>query len=171
MKKPATPSENLTVLEGDLIFRKLVPTEDDSQSQYHRVVGMLAYAQYMIQKYQYIEKAHRDDGTYPSDEKMKGIIRYSSEEKTLGTLKKNSESELHELISSFVCEEVEDKIKKYTQFGTAVGASVVASLVYSVLIAIIIFSATVLAPDTKFSRIIRILIEQEPLQETPASQQ
>jgi hypothetical protein len=120
--KPKDYSEeenNLTLLEGDIIFKKLVLEGSQSQTGYNKIVGMIAYCQYVIRKYQYLEKSKRDNGTYPT----------------------------------------EDMLKKHTKFWNSVWANLVSSFIYSLIIGAIIFSATASLPNTKFSRIIKILFE------------
>ena len=154
---------NLTLLEGEIIFKKLVAEGNQSQTNYDKIIGMIAYSQYMIRKYQYLEKSKRDNGTYPTDAEIKGIILYYSSEQgdAIAALKKTSELQLKECIKDFVTKETEDMLKKHTKFWTSVWANLVSSFIYSLIIGAIIFSATASMPDTKFSKIVKILFDNE----------
>ena len=107
---------SLTLLEGEIIFKKLVLESNQSQTSYDKIIGMIAYSQYMIRKYQYLEKSKRDNGNYPTDAEIKGIILYYSSEKgdAIEALKKTSELQLKECIKDYITKETEDMLKKHT---------------------------------------------------------
>jgi hypothetical protein len=163
MNKPQKKEDNnLTIIERDIIFRKLVQEDTRSQTNYDRIVGMIAYCQYLIQKYQWLEKSKQDNTTYPTDAEVKGIILYYSSEKgdAIESLKKTSELQLKGCIKDFITKETEAMLKKHTRFWNSVCANLVSSFIYSLIIGAIIFSATASMPNTKFSRIIKILFEE-----------
>lgn len=163
MNEPQKKEDNnLTLVERDIIFKKLVLEDTKSQTSYGRIVGMIAHCQYLIQKYQYLEKSKLDQGTYPTDSEIEALIKYfSSGSIAIESLKKTAELQLKECIKDFINKETEDMLKKHTKFWSSVWANLVSSFIYSLIIGAIIFSATASMPDTKFSRCVKILFENE----------
>lgn len=158
--------------EDATVFSALLSGKSDSS--FHQLSGMLAYAQYSLHKHQFIQKYTRDEGVPPTDDQIKILIRSFQDENSfiLENLSQQSDKLLTEIIEEYASQVSEEKfvkpvekiVRDNTKFWIAVQASVTASFIYSLLIAIVIFMATAALPDTKFSRIIRILINttEEP---------
>ena len=152
--------EPLTILEGKSIFGKLVPPSTDSKSKHEIIIGKLAYAQYIIQKYQFIEKSKQDNGVYPGEAKIRTLISYFDDHgDALEILKTKAETELGSYTDELLYNKTEEIIIKHKSFWNSVSAGIAGAFIYSIIIALVIFSATIGMPDTKFSRIAEILIE------------
>lgn len=153
--------------EDAIVFSALLSSKSDSN--FHRLSCMVAYARYSLNKHQFIQKYTKDEGVPPTDDRIKSLVRCFQDENSdiLRDLSQQSERLLTEIIEEYAIKTLEEKIvkpveevvKDNTRFWIAVRAGVVASFIYSLLIAIVIFTATAALPDTKFSRIVRILIE------------
>jgi len=153
--------EYLTLLEGKNIFNKLVPSNIGKHSKYDEILGKLSYTQYIIQKYQYIEKSKQDNGVYPTEDEIRTIISYfGNHGEALSVLKTQAAAELQEYTDELLFERTEEIIVKHKSFWGSVFASIVAAFIYSIIISLIIFTITVGMPDTKLSRITTILFEK-----------
>jgi hypothetical protein len=93
------------------------------------------------------------------------------------SLKKQSENLLIEYAEEYlenakreeILEPIERIVKKHTNFWSSIWANLVAAVLYSFVVAVIIFTATAAAPNTKFAQIIRILLEEPPESVEPNS--
>lgn len=161
--------------EDAKVFSILVPPKKNL-SQFDEIAGMIANAQYSLQKHQFIEKYTQEDGQAPPIEHVRSIILSFKDENSAAfyNLKQKSESLLKDYAREYlnnttgeeILKPVEQIIKKYTRFRTSVGANLVAAMVYSLAIALAIFIATAAVPDTKFAKIIKILIEKPKIEKT-----
>ena len=162
------------------VFQILVP--DSEQASLEWLQGMLAYSRYTLQKNEFIEYISKTRGTLPSDDEITAIVASFQNHNSdiIKKLKQQSEQDLTQIIQDYANQVAQEKfikpieeiltknlssleksISRKSSFWTSVQASVAASLFYSLLIAMILFIATAALPDTKFSRIIRILFETE----------
>lgn len=159
--------EPLTILEGRVIFRKLIPQNNDNQSKHDAIVGKLAYTQYVIQKYQFIEKSRKDNGAYPGEAKMETLISFFGAHggDALSNLRASAEAELKAYSDELLYKKTEEIIVKHKSFWGAVFASIMGAFLYSIIIALIIFSITIGMPNTKIARISEILLEDTAEQE------
>ena len=97
----------------------------------------------------------------------------------LSSLKQQSENLLREYTEEYlenakreeILEPIEEIVRKHTNFWSAIWTNIVAAILYSLIIAIVIFTATAAVPDTKFSKIIRILLDEAPKQNNPETSQ
>jgi hypothetical protein len=155
-----TEKEPLTILESRTIFRKLIPQDNDFQSKHDAIIGKLAYTQYVIQKYQFIEKSRQDDGEYPGEAKMETIISFfGAQGDALANLKASAEAELTAYSDELLYRRTEEIVVKHKSFWGAVFASMTGAFLYSIIIALVIFSITIGMPNTKIARISEILLE------------
>jgi hypothetical protein len=162
-----TDSAVIISQEDAIVFSKLLP--DRNMPKFEKVVGMIAYAQYALQKHQYIESYYREEGQSPSEDLLKSIILTFKNENgsALETLKDNSRNLLKEYAKEYaksvahanIINPIKKEVHKRTRFWQGVAASSLGALVYSLLVAVIIFIATAAMPETKFSKIVRILFE------------
>ena len=171
-------------LEDAVVFEKLM-APDDKKSKLSEVSGMIAYANYALQKHQYIEQFKKENHDEPpSDDLLKSIIlSFKTDGAALDGLRQQSERLLREYAEEYaiamgsrrIVKPIETAIKTETRslrasvdermrFWPGVGASMLGALFYSFLVAVVIFITTVSAPETKFSRAFTILFEEAQVQ-------
>lgn len=165
------PSDDPFLIQEDKkVFEILNPTRKDI-SKFDEIAGMIAYAQYSLQKHQYVSTYQKDEKRPPSEESLKAIIMSFKDENSaaLLSLKRNAEILLGEYTQEYlenakrgeILDPIEKIIKRHTNFWISIGTNLVAAVIYSFFVAIIVFTATAAVPNTKFSRIFRILIEEQ----------
>lgn len=156
--------------EDAVVFSLLLSGKSGERDyNFRRLSGMIADAMYSLNKHRYIEKYVKDQGGLPTNQEIRVLMRSFQDEDSyrLQALEQQSANSLKEVIDEYVGRIAEEKfarpvekiVKDNTKFWIAVRASIVASFIYSLLIAAAIFTATAALPDTKFARIIQILIE------------
>ena len=165
-----TDDQGAAISQEDAVVFSILLPPDSQHSIFDRVSGMLAYSQYALQKHQYIEKYTRDNGKLPTEEQIKTLIISFKDKNSdaLENLKHRAEKFLKEYAEEYsdrirkenILDPVEKIVKKHTGFWFSVGASLVGGLLYSFAIAIAIFIATAAIPDAKFSKIIKLLMNE-----------
>jgi hypothetical protein len=164
-------SAAVTISQEDaIVFAKLMPPESTT-SRFDRVAGMIAYAQYALHKHQFIEQYTKEEGKAPTEDHLKSIILTfkdahgtaleSLKEQSRNLLKQYAEEYAASVDQTRLLQPIKNEVRSRTRFWPNVAASVTAALIYSFVVAVIIFIATAAMPDTKFSRIIRILTEPD----------
>ncbi|NJM98011.1 MAG: hypothetical protein HC800_13435 [Phormidesmis sp. RL_2_1] len=159
--------------EDAKVFSALVPSDNTTDiSKFDEVSGLIAYARYSLQKHQFVIKYQQEEGRPPTADNIQAIIMSFKDvnSEALQTLKQKSESLLREYAEEYaenakrkdILAPMELIVKKHTRFWLAVGTNLVAALIYSFIVAVILFTATAVAPNNKFSQIIKILMESQP---------
>ena len=178
-KNPNPGNDTSLIQEDAEVFAILIPSEKRNLSKFEEVSGLIAYAQYSLQKHQFIKKYEQEEGQPPTKDHIHSIIlsfRYRNSA-TLLSLKQKSENLLREYAKEYlenvqhreIIEPIEKIVKKHTNFWSSIWTSLVAAFLYSFVVAIIIFTATAAVPNNKFSQIIRILLEEQPNSANPNS--
>jgi hypothetical protein len=167
------------------VFSVLVPKGEEFNFEHS--AGMLAYALYTLQKHQFIINSIEEENSLPKNDEIRTIVKSFQYENSylIDNLKRQSQSILSKVVEEHANQIVREKfieptelmingklgsiekvVKNSTKFQTAVIASICASFLYSFLIAIVVFMATSALPDTKFSKIVKILFEVEKTEST-----
>lgn len=160
------------IQEDAKVFAILVPPKKRYPSKFEEVSGLIAYAQYSLQKHQFVTKYQQEEGQPPTEDHIRSIVLSFKDVNSaaLLSLKQQSENLLREYAKEYlenakreeILDPIERIVNKHTNFWSSIWANLVASVVYSFVVAVIIFTATVAVPNTKFSQIIRILLEEQP---------
>jgi hypothetical protein len=164
MKIDVAPHRTLNSEEASLLGM-LIP--DNVSNKFDNLVGHVACAQFIIQKHQFIEQSKKDDGIEPTDEKLISLLTSfrANNSNALTSLKTSSEQLLKNFaeeysrkanLTNFV-----EPIKKHVDLRTGwlnnVWASIVGAFLYSIIVGIVIFTVTVVQPESKFAKAFRIL--------------
>jgi hypothetical protein len=169
------------IQEDAKVFAILIPPKKDSFSKFEEVSGLIAYAQYSLQKHQFVMKYQQEEGRPPTEENIRAIVMSfkDADSAALLSLKQQSENLLREYAKEYwenakreeMLQPIENIVKKHTNFWSSIWANLVASVLYSFLIAIIVFTATATLPNTKFAQIIKILMQEESNSTNPKPSQ
>ncbi|MEZ4678230.1 MAG: hypothetical protein R2932_28845 [Caldilineaceae bacterium] len=126
---------------------------------------------YSLQKHQFTTKYEQDEGQPPTEAHIRSIVMSFKDVNSaaLLSLKQQSENLLREYAKEYlenakreeILEPIERIVKRHTNFWSSIWANLVAAVVYSLIVAVIIFTATAAVPNTKFSQIIRIIMEEQ----------
>ncbi|MEG4573531.1 hypothetical protein QUA56_12670 [Microcoleus sp. N3A4] len=167
------------LLQADEKVFELLNPPNTNLSKLDKVSGMIAYAQYSIHKHQFVKDYQQSQGTMPTEDALKSaIMSYKNENSAaLLSLKMQSNILLNEYAEEYlekeirqeILEPIEQIIQKRTSFWSAIGTNLFASVIYSFVIALIVFTTTAAVPNTKFSRILKILMEESPNPTYPAN--
>lgn len=164
-------NDPLLIQEDEKVFEILNPL-NKNLSKADEIAGMVAYAQYSLQKYQFIKRYQQEEGRLPTEDLLRSIIMSFKDENSVAllSLKQKAEILLKEYTVEYlenakreeILEPIEEIIKKRTNFWSSVGSNLAAAVIYSFFVAIIVFTATAAVPNTKFAQILRILMEEKP---------
>jgi hypothetical protein len=176
---PASGDDPFLIQEDAKVFAILIPPKKRYLSKFEEVSGLIAYAQYSLQKHQFVTKYQQEEGQPPTEAHIRSIIMSFKDVNSaaLLSLKQQSENLLREYAKEYlenakreeILEPIEEIVKKHTNFWSSIWANLVAAVLYSFVVAIIIFTATAAVPNTKFAQIIRILLEEQPDSANPSS--
>jgi len=159
-------------LEDKKVYQRLVPSSESKADgdKFDAIVGMIAYANYFLERHQYIDKHIAEEEAEPEPREIKKLIYSFTGENSvaLENLKTRSELLLKDYTKAYaelrvnqnVVEPVDKIVKHHTNFWRSVLASILGSFFYSLIIAAVIFIATVAMPDSKFAQVINILFEE-----------
>ncbi len=171
-------SDPFLLQEDEKVFELLNPP-NTNLSKLDKVSGMIAYAQYSIHKHQFVKDYQQSQGTMPTEDALKSaIMSYKNENSAaLSSLKMQSNILLNEYAEEYlekrireeILEPIEKVIEKRTSFWPAIGTNLFGSVIYSFVVALIVFTTTAAVPNTKFSRIFKILMEESPNPTYPAN--
>ncbi len=180
---PAENSNNLvsipSILQEDEEIFEILNSPNINTSKADKIAGMIAYAQYSRRKHQSLKTYRQIEGKTPTEDILKLINMSFKDEKsdTLSSLKMDSqmllkdyaEEYLEKKIRQEILEPIEKVIEKRTSFLSAIGTNLLAAVIYSFAVALIVFTTTAAVPNTKFSRIFKILMEESPKPTYPAN--
>jgi hypothetical protein len=168
-KNTSISNDPFLIKEDEKVFEILNPP-GKTLTKFDEIAGMIAYAQYSLQKHQFVSKYQQEEGKPPTEDLLKSIVMSFKDENSaaLLSLKQKSEILLREYAREYlenakreeIIEPIQKIIEKRTSFWSSIWANIAAAVLYSFVVAVILFTATVALPNTKFSRIIRILMEE-----------
>jgi hypothetical protein len=171
-------SDPFLLQEDEKVFQLLNPP-NTNLSKLDEISGLIAYAQYSIQKHQFVKGCQQSQGKMPTEDALKSLIFSFQNENNaaLSSLKIQSKILLNQYAEEYlekgirqeILEPIEQVIEKRTSFWSAIGTNLFASVIYSFIVALIVFTATAAVPNTKFSRILKILMEESPNPTYPAN--
>lgn len=155
------------IAEDAKVYSALVPSESDDSSKFEKVSGMIAYAQYSLQKHQFVNKCIQEDGQPPTSEGLKLFTRATVDavdtqellQKSKALLKAYAEEYLENADRRDIFEPIEKIVKDNTKFWLAVRVNLFSTFLCSVVVFVLLSTALVRGPDDKLSRIINILME------------
>jgi hypothetical protein len=170
----STNNDPFLIHEDEKIFAMLAPS-GQTLSKFDEIVAIIAYSQYALQKHQFVTRFNQEEGRPPSEEHIKSIIMAIRNDAALDSLKQKSDNLLKEYTKEYlaqakreeILEPIEKIIKDNTKFWDSIWANLVAGLIYSVIVTVILFTATAMLPDNKFSKIIKILMDEKTEQPVP----
>lgn len=156
------------VKEDQQVFEILNPT-GRILSKSEQIVGMIAYAQYSLQKHQYVEQYQQEIGEFPTEDKLRTIVMSFRKENSaaLSNLRSKSDMLLREYTREYlnneykeqVIEPIQRVIERRTNFWNSIASNLVGAILYTLLFGVIVFTATASLPNTKFSRIMKIIMD------------
>jgi hypothetical protein len=157
------------IVEDEKIFVELLPS-GQSKSKFDELVAMIVYAQYSRQKHQFVKKYTQDEGKPPTAEILRSIVMSIRNDAALDSIKSQSEKLLKEYTKEYlenakreeIIEPIEEIIKQNTNFWSSVGANLVAGFIASFILTALLFTATAILPDSKFSKIVKLLMDAPP---------
>ncbi|MEG3880148.1 hypothetical protein QT972_22565 [Microcoleus sp. herbarium7] len=171
-------SDSFLIQEDEKVFELLNPP-NANLSKLDEISGMIAYAHYSIQKHQFVKGCQQSQGKMPTEDALKSLIFSFQNENNaaLSALKIQSKILLNQYAQEYlekgiyqeILEPIEKVIEKRTSFWSAIGTNLFGSVIYSFVIALIVFTTTAAVPNTKFSRIFKILMEESPNPTYPAN--
>ena len=171
-------SDAFLLQEDEKVFEILNPP-NTNLSKLDEISGLIAYAQYSIRIHQFVKDYRQTEGKMPTEDALKSVILSFKNENSavLLSLKIQSKILLNEYAEEYlekgireeILEPIEKVIEKRTSFWSAIGTNLFASLIYSFIVALIVFTTTAAVPNTKFSRILKILMEESPNPTYPAN--
>ena len=176
---PHPDDDPFLIQEDAKVFAILIPPEKRNLSKFEEVSGLIAYAQYSLQKHQFVIKYQQEEGQPPTEVHIRSIVMSFKDVNSaaLLSLKQQSENLLREYAQEYlenakheeILDPIEKIIKKHTNFWSSLWANLVAAVFYSFVVAIIVFTATSAVPNSKFAQIIKIFMNEEPISPSPAS--
>ena len=183
---PNNPNENSNNLgsdpfllqEDEKVFELLNPP-NINLSKLDEVCGMIAYTKYSIHKHEFVKDYQRSHGIMPTEDALKsatmsfknenGVALSSLKIQSKILLNQYAEEYLEKGIRQEILEPIEKIIEKRTSFWSSIGTNLLASVIYSFVVALIVFTTTAAVPNTKYSRILKILMEESPNSTYPAN--
>lgn len=161
------------------IFEKLVLNTDQDSSD--RLIGMLAYAEYKLQKQEYYRSYHSEHGSCPDDGLVNEFVRRFNDRilekqkkdatETLisfaeALTAKNLEENISELIDNSIISEIKDhnsktlsEVKSQNAKMTAFYINISSSLAFSFLVFIVAAAIQVRYPDSLIGKIFTALTD------------
>jgi hypothetical protein len=149
-------------------------------SPLEELTALMAIGQYNLDKQKFVENYQQVKGIHPTEAELNVMISTMSSSSILSETQKKAEvlvkNYAQEYLNSFKQEEIispiENVVKKHTKtnYYASIGVNVFSSFLYSLVIALIIFTVTAMIPNNKFSKAIKILMDDqttEKVQEQP----
>lgn len=165
------------------IFEKLViDTEEDSSD---RLIGILAYGEYKLNKYEYFNDFHaKFDRALKDEEEEQFLLCFN--DRRLDEMRSSAETRLYafadtyldEQLSSIQKDAVDNSIvrtvenigekalkgvKKYSGFWPSIVLSALGALLYTVVTALIILLFTVVNPDSTVAKLTRAFLTDQKI--------
>jgi hypothetical protein len=133
-------------------------------SPLEELTALMAIGQYNLDKQKFVENYQQGKGTHPTEAELNVMISTMSSSSILSETQKKAEvlvkNYAQEYLSSF----------KKTSYFESICVNVFSSFLYSLIIALVIFTVTAMIPNNKFSKAIKILMDDqttEKVQEQP----
>ena len=103
MKNDVLPHRSVNNLESELLG-KLIPK--DGKNKFESLVGHVAFAQYAVQKHQFVEQTKKEEGAEPSEERLCSLLFSFRPDNSnaLSTLRSSSEQLLHNVAEEYAVE-------------------------------------------------------------------
>jgi hypothetical protein len=163
-----TTNDPFLVKEDQKVFEILNPT-GRLLSKSEEIAGMIAYAQYSLQKHQYVEQYQHETGELPTEDKLRSIVMSFRNENSaaLASLRSKSDMLLREYAREYldneykeqIIEPIQRVIERQTSFWNSIASNLAGAILYTLLFGVILFSATASLPNTKFSKIMKIIMD------------
>ena len=167
--------------EYNQIFSKLVLSHKEDSAE--QLVGMLAYAEYKLQKQEYCQNFHEEHQVDPGEDKIAEFIR-TFNERRLEQLKKeatetlisfaealleeNVQENINKIIEESIVSEISQnnekalkEVKRQNRKLTGFFISLAASIAFSVFIFIGAALITINYPDSTISKIFKVLTHND----------
>jgi hypothetical protein len=166
------------MLEYNPLFEKLVlGTEEDSPD---RLIAILAYGEYKLDKYEYFKAFNERHGTNPSAEQEKDYL-LAFNDRRLDEMRSSAETRLYSFADDFLQQQIEDiklsavensiaqhveksgrdlldRVKKLTNFKLGIVVSALGAFLYTLLVAISVFTLTVTNSDSTVAKLTRAIL-------------
>jgi hypothetical protein len=156
------------VKDDQAVYEILIPP-GRILSKSEEISGMIAFAQYSLQKYQYVEQYMQEYGKPPTEDLVRTIVMSfrKGNSAALSSLKSRSEILLREYAREYLQNEYKEQIinpiqkviERQTSFWNSIVSNLTGAMLYTLIFGVIVFTATASLPDTKFSRIMKIIMD------------